>query len=65
MSKITPIRQNLVVFMNLYESNPACDISIADGNKCLNRFIVDEDAAFELSEIHDFDGNSEGMENLL
>ena len=27
------------------------DISLKDGNKCLNRFCIDEDAGFELSEV--------------
>ena len=39
--------QNLVVFM---EPSPyAFDISLKDGNRFLNRFLIDEDAAFELS----------------
>ena len=28
------------------------DISLKDGNKFLNRFCIDEDAAFELSGVH-------------
>ena len=44
--------QNLVIFMeqatNLY------DIDLKAGNMCLNQFIIDEDAAFELSGVHYF-----------
>ena len=39
--------QNLVVFME--PSKDDCDVSLKGGNKILNRFCIDEDAAFELS----------------
>ena len=42
--------QNLVVVME--PSEYANDISIQDGNKFLNRFSIDEDAAFDLSGVH-------------
>ena len=42
--------QNLVVFMDPCED--AYDISVKDGNKLLNRFCIDEDAAFHLKLIH-------------
>ena len=38
--------QNLVVFMDPSEN--AYDISLKDGNKFINRFCIDEDAAFEI-----------------
>ena len=54
---MSKIMQNLVVLMK-----PSClrlgtdtdntyNISLKGGNMCLNRFCIDEDAAFELSEI--------------
>ena len=42
--------QNLVVFMDPCED--AYDISVKDENKLLNRFCIDEDAAFELLGVH-------------
>ena len=42
--------QNLVVLME--ESNDTYNISSKGGNMCLNRFSIDEDAAFELSGVH-------------
>ena len=42
--------QNLVVFMEPYEY--ACDTSLKGGNMILNRFCIDEDAAFELSGVN-------------
>ena len=42
--------QNLVLLME--PSEDAWDISLKGGNLCLNRFCVDEDAAFELSGVH-------------
>ena len=39
--------QNLVVLMG--PTDGADDISSKGGNMCLNRFCIDEDAAFELS----------------
>ena len=40
-------KQNLVVFMD--PSEKAWEISSKGGNMILNRFCIDEDAAFELS----------------
>ena len=42
--------QNLVVLME--PSEYACDTSLKPGNMILNRFCIDEDAAFELSEVN-------------
>ena len=42
--------QNLVVLMD--PSNEPYDILLKAGNMCLNRFCIDEDAAFELSGIY-------------
>ena len=42
--------QNLVFLME--PSEDAHDISLKGQNMCLNRFCVDEDAAFELSGVH-------------
>ena len=62
--------QNLVVFMepseNAYDNVISLnkgfkcyDISFKDGNKCFNRFCIDEDAAFELSVVHYLKESSE------
>ena len=42
--------QNLVVLME--PSEDACNISLMGGKMWLNRFSIDEDAAFELSGVH-------------
>ena len=47
---MTKIKQNLVVFMEQYK-NPSI-ISMKAGNMCLNRFCIEEDAAFELSDVY-------------
>ena len=47
MSKTT---QNLVVFME--PSKKAYETPLMGGNMILNRFCIDEDAAFELSEVY-------------
>ena len=44
---MTKIMQNLVVLMEPSELGNV--ISLQGGNMCLNRFCIDEDAAFELS----------------
>ena len=44
---MSKIMQNLVVLMG--PPDGADDISFKGGNMCLNRFCIDEDAAFELS----------------
>ena len=51
MSKIL---QNLVVFMEPQRDyfSGASDVSMKGGNMCLNRFCIDEDAAFELSGVY-------------
>ena len=48
------IMQNLVVFME--PSGFADEISLKAGNMCFNQFCIDEDAAFELSGVHYFEG---------
>ena len=48
---MSKIMHNLVVFI---EPPPKkYEIALEAGNKILNRFCIDEDAAFELSEIND------------
>ena len=49
MSKIT---QNLVVLMKV--DDDAYTISCKGGNMILNRFCIDEEAAFELSGVYSF-----------
>ena len=44
------IRQNLVFLME--SSTNKSNISLKGGNMCLNRFCIDEDAAFELSGVY-------------
>ena len=44
------IMQNLVALMEPSEN--AWKMSFKGGNMCLNRFCIDEDAAFELSGVH-------------
>ena len=48
--------QNLVVFME--PSEDAHMISLKGGNMCLNRFCIDEDAAFELPGVYYFEKSS-------
>ena len=56
--------QNLIVLNE--PSVHAYDVSPMGGNMCLNRFCIDEDAAFELSGIYDYQNirvsNLEGKE---
>ena len=47
---MSKIMQNLVVFME--PSEHAFDNSLKAGNMTLNRFCIDEDAAFELSGVN-------------
>ena len=47
---MSKIMQNLVVLME--PSEFAHQMSVKGGNMCLNRFCIDEDAAFELSDVH-------------
>ena len=42
--------QNLVLLME--PSKDADDIDLKGGNMCLNRFSIDEEAAFEISGVH-------------
>ena len=42
--------QNLVLLME--PSEDANEISLKGGNMCLNLFSIDEDAAFELSDVY-------------
>ena len=60
MSKII---QNLVVFME--PSEEAHDNSFKAGNMILNRFCIDEDAAFELSGVNFLKKSSKEMNILL
>ena len=46
------IKQNLVFLMEPSEHEPSDDISLKGGNMILNRFCIDEDAAFELSGVN-------------
>ena len=50
---MTTIAQNLVFFIE--SSVGRYDISSKSGNMCINRFCIDEDAAFELSGVHHSD----------
>ena len=47
---MSKIMQNLVVFME--PSDVACETPLKGGNMILNRFCIDEDAAFELSRVN-------------
>ena len=47
---MSKIMQNLVVLME--PSNHAYDSHLKGGNMILNRFCIDEEAAFELSGVH-------------
>ena len=52
-------KQNLVVFME--PSADGFDISLKGGNMILNRFCIDEDAAFELSGVNYLKKSSAGI----
>ena len=52
--------QNLVVLME--PSKEPWQTSLKGGNMILNRFCIDEDAAFELSGVNYFKKSSEGIE---
>ena len=54
------IKQNLVVVME--PSEDAYDVSLKGGNMILNRFCIDEDAAFELSGVNYLEKTSEDIE---
>ena len=51
--------QNLVVFME--PSEDAFSTPLKGGNMILNRFCIDEDAAFELSGVNYLKKSSEGI----
>ena len=53
--------QNLVVLMEPTPSEYAHHTSLKGGNMCLNRFCIDEDAAFELSGVHYLEELSENI----
>ena len=53
--------QNLVVLME--PSEDAHDVPLKGGNMILNRFCIDEDAAFELSRVNSLKKTSEDIEN--
>ena len=52
--------QNLVVLKD--QTGYAYDASLKTGNMILNRFCIDEEAAFELSGVNYFKKSSEGIE---
>ena len=54
--------QNLVIFME--PSPDAYDISLKGGNMILNRFCIDEDAAFELSGVNNLKKWSSQIRNF-
>ena len=57
---MSKIMQNLVVLME--PSEHACYVSLKGGNMVLNRFCIDEDAAFELSGISSLETFSDDQE---
>ena len=57
---MSKIMQNLVVLME--PSRDADDVSLKAGNMILNRFCIDEDAAFELSGVYYLKKSSRSME---
>ena len=59
LPEILPIRQNLVVFTK--PTKDTYNISSRGGNMCLNRFCIDEDAAFESSGFVEDEGEGKGM----
>ena len=56
---MSKIMQNLVVLME--PSEEAWDTSLKGGNMILNRFCIDEDAAFELSGVYSLKKSSEDV----
>ena len=54
-------KQNLVVFME--PSEEAWHTPLKRGNMILNRFCIDEDAAFELSGVHSLKKSSKDVED--
>ena len=56
---MSKVMQNLVVLME--PSEDAWDTSLKAGNMILNRFCIDEDAAFELSGVNYLKKSSEKM----
>ena len=45
--------QNLVLLVDPFENETGPMISLKAANMCVNRFCIDEDAAFEISGIYD------------
>ena len=58
---MSKIMQNLVVFMD--PSEHAWDTPLKSRNMILNRFCIDEDAAFELSGVNSLKKSSWDMSN--
>ena len=56
---MTKIMQNLIVLMDPSEDGD--DVSLKTGNMILNRFCIDEDAAFELSGVYYLETSSREM----
>ena len=55
------IMQNLVLLIGpelLGPESRKCETSLKTGNMCINRFCIDEDAAFELSGVYDIQSSS-------
>ena len=53
--------QNLVLLIGpelLGPESRKCETSLKTGNMCINRFCIDEDAAFELSGVYDIQSSS-------
>ena len=58
---MSKVMQNLVVLME--PSEDAWDTSLKAGNMILNRFCIDEDAAFELSGVKNLEKTSGDIED--
>ena len=56
---MSKIMQNLVVLLE--PSEDASNVSLKGGNLMLNRFCIDEDAAFELSGVNYLEKSSDEM----
>ena len=55
--------QNLVLLME--PSEDAYKIDLKSGNMCLNRFSIDEEAAFEISGVHYLEEKSYAIEDEI
>ena len=58
---MSKIMQNLVVLME--PSERAANINLKGGNMSLNRFCIEEDAAFELSGVHNLEKSTQMFGN--